>query len=168
MGGAARGAAVGAGTSLIGGALGKGVQAIGQRGAAMAQRARGRLIDEALSAGQAVTPASLQQLTSQAMQSGRGQLLGAALGGGALGGLLRPSLAPATAIANIERMARINPEVALAWGSLMSKMRLVNPGRLSVWMNILGQATTPEQFMDLYERIEQAEGTPEQVQAPPR
>lgn len=163
--GAATGGAVGAATSLVGGLAGKGISAIGQRGAGMASRAGDKLLEGALSRGP-VTPAVLQQLRKEAMTSGAQQALGGALVGGAVGGLFRPGLSPAAAIANIERLAKSSPEVALAWGSLMAKLRVVNPGQLAAWMSVLGRAASPEEFMATYEQLQAQDGQ-QQMQAMP-
>lgn len=167
--GAATGGAVGAATSLAGGALGKGISALGQRGATMAQGAQGKLVEGLLAGGRpphTVGPGEVQALLRGAQREGLQRLPVAAAAGAVGGGLLTPKLAPAAAIANIERLAKSSPEVALAWGSLMAKLRVVNPGRLAAWMSILGRAASPEEFMATYEQLQAQDGQ-EQMQAMP-
>lgn len=165
--GAATGGAVGAATSLAGGLAGKGISALGQRGATMAQGGRSALVDRALSQGQALTPEAAQQLFKGAGREGLKRMAGAAAVGATAGGIFgSPKLAPAAAIANIERLAKQSPEVALAWGSLLGRLRGVNPGRLATWMGILGRAASPEEFLATYEQLQAQDGQ-EQMQVVP-
>jgi hypothetical protein len=151
----ARGAGVGLAFSGLGELGGQALGAVARHGSRTAERGARKLMEDALERGETLSPGGFQNLLLSAGRTGLRGLMGAAGTGAAatslaLGGR---GVLPG-AIANIERLARSSPEVALAWGRLLQTARAASPEQLAVWASVLGTAATPMEFFQKLQELQ--------------